>query len=245
MFCCLPGWYGYWDKSLGQDAVGQCQASKDLADGMLPAVQYYDGDGSVNSAGTQVSALPVATPTPAPVCDIVHYGWSLQVDDAAGCTEGSSLCSYGGACCPTGLNCGTVIGDSEVPVCCPPDNPDCRGDVEGLWPQVCADSAWALWHVNTNGNHFCCLPDQIGFNVANDNAAVGFCGSAVPNGTMRSILVSSIPLRLNNFVLIRCRTTKVTTLLPAISSTTHATPTSPQTPHGETSPPRSFTQLLL
>jgi hypothetical protein len=194
MFCCLPGWYGFWYSDLGQDAVGQCQISKDLPEGSTPAVQFNNGDGSVNSAGTQVSALPTATPTPAPTCDIVHYGWSLQVDDAAKCTEGSSLCSYGGACCPSGLNCGTVIGASEVPVCCPPDNPDCRGDVEGLWPQVCADSSWALWHVNTNGNHFCCLPDQIGYNVPNDNAAVGFCGSAVPNGTMRSILVSDTPM---------------------------------------------------
>lgn len=42
--------------------------------------------------------------------------------------------------------------------------------------------------MNTNGNHFCCLPDQIGYNVPYDNAAVGFCGSSVPNGTMRSIL---------------------------------------------------------
>lgn len=190
MFCCLPNWYGYWYKDLGQDAVGQCQSSKDLPEGSTPAVQFNNGDGSVNSAGTQVSALPTATPTPAPTCDILHYGWSLQVDDASGCTEGSNYCSYGGSCCPSGLNCGTVIGDSEVPVCCPPGNPDCRGDVEGLWPQVCADSSWALWHVNTNGNHFCCLPDQIGYNVPNDNAAVGFCGSAVPNGTMRSILVS-------------------------------------------------------
>jgi len=28
----------------------------------------------------------------------------------------------------------------------------------------------------------------VGYNIPNDNAAVGFCGSAVPNGTMRSIL---------------------------------------------------------
>jgi hypothetical protein len=187
-FCCLPGWYGFWYADLGQDAVGQCQESNELPEDATPAMQFNNGDGSVDSSGTQVSALPTATKTPAPTCDILHYGWSLQVDDESGCTEGSDYCSYGGSCCPSTLNCGTVIGDSEVPVCCPPGNPDCRGDVEGLWPQVCADSSWALWHVNTNGNHFCCLPGQIGYNVPNDNAAVGFCGSAVPNGTMRSIL---------------------------------------------------------
>ncbi|KAH8592463.1 hypothetical protein B0O99DRAFT_238889 [Bisporella sp. PMI_857] len=188
MFCCLPGQYGYWYKSLGQDSVGMCSKSSILPENSTPAVQFNNGDGSVSPDGVQLEALPTATPTPAPTCDIIHYGWSLQVNDEGGCTEGSKLCPYGGSCCPSGLNCGTVIGDSEVPVCCVPGNPDCRGDVEGLWPQLCADSSWALWHVNTNGNHFCCLPGQIGYNIPNDNAAVGFCGSAVPNGTMRSIL---------------------------------------------------------
>lgn len=188
MFCCLPDQYGYWYKQLGQDAVGQCSTSSVLPEDSEPAVQFNNGDGSVSSEGVQLTELEVPPATPAPTCDVVHYGWSLQVDNEAGCTEGSNLCSYGGSCCPSGLNCGTVIGDSEVPVCCPPGNPDCRGDVEGLWPQLCADSSWALWHVNTNGNHFCCLPGQVGFNIPNDNAAVGFCGSAVPNGTMRSIL---------------------------------------------------------
>jgi hypothetical protein len=188
MFCCLPDHYGYWFPSLGQDAVGMCQSSPDLPEGSLPGVQFNNGDGSVDSNGTQIIALPVPAPTKAPTCDIVHYGWSLQVSDSSQCTEGSNYCSYGGSCCPSSLNCGTVIGASEVPVCCHPSNPDCRGDVEGLWPQLCADSSWALWHVNTNGNHFCCLPGQVGYNVPNDNAATGFCGSAVPNGTMRAIL---------------------------------------------------------
>lgn len=164
-FCCLPGQYGYWYKSLGQDAVGQCSNSSTLPDDATPAVQQNNGDGSVNSLGVQVSALPSPTPSPAPTCDIIaKYGWSLQINGTAdgGCTAGSRQCSnYAGACCPETLNCGTVIGDSEVPVCCPASNPDCRGDVEGLWPQVCADSSWALWHVNTNGNHFCCKPGEM------------------------------------------------------------------------------------
>ncbi|KAG9247329.1 hypothetical protein BJ878DRAFT_477489 [Calycina marina] len=188
MFCCLPDKYGYWYPALGQDAVGQCTANGTLPADTEPAIQFNNGDGSVGANGTQITALPVPDPVPAPTCDVVHYGWSLQVDDESGCTNGSNYCSYGGSCCPSGLTCGTVIGDSEVPVCCQPGNPDCRGDVEGLSPQLCADSSWALWHVNTNGNHFCCLPEQIGYNIPNDNAAVGFCGSAVPNGAMRSIL---------------------------------------------------------
>lgn len=193
-FCCLPGQYGYWYKSLGQDAVGQCSDSSTLPDGAIPGAQQNNGDGSVDSTGAQVSALPSATPTPAPTCDIIaSYGWSLQINGSTdgGCTAGSSQCSnYAGACCPDTLNCGTVIGDSEVPVCCPADMPDCRGAVEGLWPQVCSDSSWALWHVNTNGNHFCCRPGEIGWNIINDNAAVGYCGTHVPmaNNTMRSIL---------------------------------------------------------
>jgi len=188
MFCCLPDQYGYWYEALGQDAVGQCSSSNILPVDSTPATQFNNGDGSVSPEGVQLVELVVPAATPAPTCDVLHYGWSLQVDSAAGCTSGSDLCSYGGSCCPKGLTCGTVIGDSEVPVCCPPGNPDCRGDVEGLWPQLCSDSSWALWHVNTNGNHFCCKPGQIGYNVPGDIAAVGFCGSAVPNGTMRSIL---------------------------------------------------------
>jgi len=127
MFCCLPGQYGYWYESLGQDAVGMCSVSKILPQGSTPGVQFNNGDGSVSSKGNQTIHLPRPSPTPAPTCDIVHYGWSLQVDDEKGCTEGSNICGYGGACCPDGLNCGTVIGDSEVPVCCVPGNPDCRG----------------------------------------------------------------------------------------------------------------------
>ncbi len=154
--------------------------------GALPATQVDNGDGSVDSKGDQLSALPTPTPRPAPVCDIIHYGWSLQTSSDS-CTAGSHMCPSGGSCCPDSLQCGTVVGDSEVPVCCPADNPDCRGDVEGLWPQVCSDSSWALWHVNTNGNHFCCKPGQVGYNVPGNNSAVGYCGSAVPLGNMRSI----------------------------------------------------------
>lgn len=145
----------------------------------------------MDSKGNQLTALPVPPPVHAPTCDIVHYGWSLQTNTSS-CTPGSSLCSYGGACCPSGLTCGTVIGDSEVPVCCQPGNPDCRGDVEGLWPQVCADSSWSLWWVNENGNHFCCKPGQIGYNRIHDVFAVGFCGDAVPTNTNTTIWMRSI-----------------------------------------------------
>lgn len=196
-FCCLPGQYGYWYKSLGQDAVGQCSNSSTLPEGSTPGQQVNNGDGTVDSLGNQIIALNYTKPDPAPTCDIIaKYGWSLQIngtdDDYGGvCTTGSSQCSnYAGACCPDTLNCGTVIGDAEVPVCCPASNPDCRGDVEGLWPQVCADSSWSLWHVNTNGNHFCCKPHEIGWNIINDVYALGYCGTHVPvaNNTMRAIL---------------------------------------------------------
>jgi hypothetical protein len=187
-FCCLPDQYGYYFPRFGQNAVGQCTKSNILPNGALPAVQDNNGDGSVAADGTQLSTLPKPAPTVAPTCDLVSYGWSLQKAPTDSCQTGFNQCSnYAGACCPTGLNCGTVVGDSEVPVCCPPENPDCRGDVQGLWPQLCADSSWALWHVNTNGNHFCCKPGQVGWNYPNNNTAVGHCGYAVPEGAMRSI----------------------------------------------------------
>lgn len=204
-FCCLPGQYGYWYPSLGQDAVGQCSSSSTLPTSALPGTQVNNGDGTVDSSGVQIVALVAANETcdgygickstaePAPTCDVIHYGWSLQSNTST-CTTGSNLCSYSGvnACCPEGLTCGTVIGDSEVPVCCPPGNPDCRGDVEGLWPQVCADSSWALWHVNTNGNHFCCKPGEIGYNRINDVYATGYCGTAVPRNSNTTVWMRSI-----------------------------------------------------
>lgn len=182
-----------------------------------------NGDGSVSPDGTQLKPLPSATPSPAPVCDVIaNYGWSMQVDDASQCTAGSRMCEDSAACCPNELVCGE-IGPSQVQPCCPKENPNCRGDVNGLAVQVCADSSWSLWHVNTNGNHFCCLPGKVGYNVPNDQAATGFCGDVVPGGTMRSILVSLSTATRYALLTQRFRTIPGTSRTQAHTSTFHAT----------------------
>lgn len=46
-FCCLPGQYGYWYSSLGQNAVGQCSDTSLLPNKSTPAVQVIGSRGNL------------------------------------------------------------------------------------------------------------------------------------------------------------------------------------------------------
>ncbi|KAJ3196081.1 hypothetical protein HDU82_001903 [Entophlyctis luteolus] len=41
-FCCLPGYFGFWESGLGQDAIGQCQSSNIPGYGMTPAIKHKE-----------------------------------------------------------------------------------------------------------------------------------------------------------------------------------------------------------